>query len=85
MASTTLGSHTGGATNLDRYGQGPLWHEKGGTRFMRYPTIPIWQNLSRAREYDHEIEETLGTGGREFDNHVRRWGLDRVREPRSED
>ncbi len=85
VESTALGSHTGGASNLDHYGQGPLWRETGGTRFMRYPTIPIWQNLSRAREYDHEIEETLGAGGRECDNHVRRWALDRVRKPRGEE
>lgn len=68
-----------------RYGEGPLWRETGGTRFMRYPTIPIWQNLSRGREYEREIEETLGTGGREFDTHVRRWDTDRMRRPRGEE
>jgi hypothetical protein len=52
---------------------------------MRYPSIPIWQNLSRGREYDRDIDETLGTGSREMDNHVRRWNTERMRKPRGEE
>ena len=86
VESSTLGAtEVGGEAYIDRYGQGSLWRENTGTRFMRYPTIPIWQDLSRGRNYDREIEETLGTGSRELDNHVRRWNLDRMRKPRGEE
>ena len=68
-----------GEAYIDHYGQGARWRKNNGTRFMRYPTIPIWQNLSRGRNYDQEIEETLGTGGREFDNHIRRWDMNLAR------
>jgi len=75
VESSALGAtETGGEAYIDRYGQGARWQENGGTRFMRYPAIPIWQNLSRGRNYDRGVEETLGTGDRELDNHVRRWG-----------
>ena len=52
---------------------------------MRYPTIPIWQNLSRGRNYDLEIDETLGTGSREQDNQIRRWDLSRMTNRRGEE
>ncbi len=42
-------------------------------RSTRYPSIPIWQNLSRGREYDRDIEETLGAGGREHAGRVSGW------------
>lgn len=73
------------ATNLDVYGRGESWRENGGTRAMRYPKIPIWQNLSRGREYDRDIDETLGDAPIELGSHVRRWNLDRVRNPRGEE
>lgn len=83
---TSLGAtEVGGEAYIDRYGQGDQWRENGGTRFMRYPTIPIWQNLSRGRNYDRDIDETLGTGDRELDNHVRRWDMERMRNPRGEE
>lgn len=86
VESSTLGAtEVGGEAHIDRYGQGDQWRENAGTRFMRYPTIPIWQNLSRGREYDRDIDETLGTGSRELDNHVRRWDMDRMRKPRGEE
>ena len=86
VESSTLGAtETGGESYLDRYGQGTHWRENGGTRFQRYPTIPIWQNLSRGRDYDRDIDETLGTGNREMDNQIRRWDMDRVRQPRGEE
>lgn len=72
-------------TYIDRYGEGPHWRENFGTRFMRYPSIPIWQNLSRGREYDRDIDETLGTGPREMGNPIRRWDMDRLRQPRGEE
>jgi hypothetical protein len=86
VESSALGAaEVGGETHLARYGQGPQWRENAGTRFMRYPEIPMWQNLSRGRDYDREIEETLGTGSRELGNQVRRWDLDRMRARRGEE
>lgn len=86
VESSTLGAtEVGGEAYIDRYGQGFQWREDTGTRFMRYPTIPIWQNLSRGREYDRDIEETLGTMSRELDNQVRRWDLETMRNRRGEE
>ena len=86
VESSALGAaEIGGETNGERYAQGPLWRENGGTRFMRYEGIPFWQNLSRGREYDRDIEETLGTGSREQGAHVRRWDTERMRNPRGEE
>ena len=83
--STQGASQFGGETYSQRFGMGDRWRENGGTRFMRYPTIPIWQNLSRGRNYDRDIEETLGTGSREQPNQIRRWNLDRIRNKRGEE
>ncbi len=66
------------------YSWGNNWEKNGGTRLMRRPAIPFWQKLSREGA-DYDIEETLGTAGREFDSHVRRWDMDRVRKPGGED
>lgn len=74
-----------GTAYLDLHGRGPAWRENGGTRFMRYPSIPRWQDLSRGREYDRDIAETLGTGSRELDTHVRRWDMSRARAARGEE
>ena len=57
---------------------GNHWRENGGTRFMRYESIPFWQKGGRVG-YDYDIEETLGTAGRELDSNVRRWDMERVR------
>jgi len=87
VESSTLGStEVGGEAYLDRYGQGSQWRENNGTRFMRYEGIPRWQHTAGALDgIDRDIDETLGTGSRELDNHVRRWGMDRMRKPRGED
>lgn len=76
---------TGGLpTEGQLYAEGAGWWARGGTRFMRYPEIPFWQDLS-ARPYERDIDETLGTAPRELDSQVRRWGLDRVARPRGMD
>ena len=87
VESSTLGAtEVGGEAYIDRYGQGAQWRENNGTRFMRYPTIPRWQHTALAAgQIDREIDETLGTGSREQDNQVRRWNLDRMRNPRGEE
>ena len=86
VETSTLGAtEFGGETHLQRFGEGDRWRENGGTRFMRYETIPIWQNLSRGRNYELDINGTLGTGMRETDNPVRRWNLDRVKNSRGEE
>jgi hypothetical protein len=72
-------STLGGNLHIDRYGRGNSWQENGGTRAMRYPTIPVWQKSGR-RNYDQDIEETLGAGTRESSNHVRRWDISSVRD-----
>ena len=51
---------------------------------MRYTSPPFWQKGGR-EGYDYDIEENLGTAGRELDNHVRRWPLDRIRDHRGEE
>jgi len=68
----------------DAYAWGNTWRENGGTRFMRRETIPFWQQGGR-EGYDRDIEDTLGTAGRELDGHVRRWDMDRVRKPRGQE
>lgn len=87
VESSTIGAtEVGGEAYIDRYGQGDRWRENDGTRFMRYPTIPRWQHTALAvGQIDRDIEETLGTGSRELDNHVRRWDLSRMRDPRGEE
>jgi len=66
------------------YSWGNMWEENGGTRYQRYQTIPFWQQGGR-EGYELDIEETLGTAGRELDAPVRRWPMDRVREPRGQE
>lgn len=75
-ASVLRSAETGGPRDIDL--------QRGGTRFMRYPTIPIWQNLSRNRDHDRDIEETLGTGSRELDSSVRRWDMDLLKKYRDD-
>lgn len=62
------------------YSWGNNWKANGGTRFMRYEEIPFWQKGGH-EGYDYDIEETLGTQMRETDNPVRRWDMDRLRQP----
>ena len=63
-AATTVGSTE--IANVE-YGAveswGDRWQENGGTRFMRYESIPFWQQGGRSG-YEYDIEETLGTAGR---------------------
>jgi hypothetical protein len=44
---------------------------------------PFWQKGGH-EGYDYDIEENLGTQMRESDNHVRRWDLDRMRQPQGQ-
>jgi hypothetical protein len=72
-----VGAAYGGANTW-----GDAWKENGGTRFMRREKIPFWQRGGR-EGYDHDVEETLGSGDRELGGQVRRWDMDRVRKPRA--
>jgi len=83
---TKVGSseiHAGQAYG-DAYAWGGSWRENGGTRFMRRESIPFWQQGGR-EGYDRDIEDTLGTAGRELDGHVRRWDMDRVQKPHGQE
>lgn len=61
------------------------WSGSNGSRFDRWGgEIPFWQKGGRDG-YDLDIEETLGTAARETDNPVRRWDMDRLREPRGQE
>ncbi len=83
---TTLGAmEVGGPTFGDRTAWGDQWRENGGTRAMRRPEIPFYQNLSRGREYDRDIRETIGSGTLEFDSQVRAWDTQKMRDPRGEE
>ncbi len=78
-APETAGKAYGGV-----YSWGDRWKENGGTRYQRYPEIPFWQKGGR-EGYELDIEETLGTAGRELDAHVRRWDMDKLRDPRGQE
>ena len=54
------------------------------TRFMRYESSPFWQRGGR-EGYDFDIEDTLGTSGRELDGQVLRWDMARARHPRAQE
>lgn len=85
-ATDTMTGHTetmGRAYGGD-YGWGDTWQENGGSRFMRFPSIPYWQKGGR-EGYDGDIEETLGTQARELDGHVRRWSMEILRNPRGQE
>ncbi len=66
------------------YAWGDNWQDNGGTRFMRYPDGPMFWQKGGREGYDYDIEETLGTQMREADNHVRRWDMDRMRQPQGQ-
>ena len=86
-ATGTESSRPGGQTGHaygDATAWGDAWRENGGTRLMRYESIPFWQKGGR-QGYDSDIEDTLGSAGRELGSHVRRWNMDRVREPRGQE
>ena len=68
----------------DETAWGSSWRENGGSRFMRYESVPFWQ-LGGREGYERDIDETLGTQSRELDNPVRRWDMDRVRAVRAQE
>jgi len=72
-------AHQGNSASWDN-----AWEENGGSRFMRYESIPFWQQGGR-QGIDYDIEETLGTESKELDGHVRRWDMDRVTLPRGQE
>lgn len=80
----TGATETMGRTYGELYAWGDSWRENGGTRAQRYERIPFWQRGGRMG-YDTDIEETLGTAGRELDAHVRGWDMDRVTKPRGQE
>jgi hypothetical protein len=82
--TTTGAPETMGQAYGANYGWGGAWQENGGTRFMRYETIPFWQRGGR-EGIDYDIEENLGTAARELDGQVRRWDMDRLRKPRGQE
>jgi hypothetical protein len=82
---TSLGkAEVAGKAYGSQYSWGNSWAENGGTRFQRYESSPFWQKGGR-EGYEHDIEETLGTAGREMDAHVRRWDMDKLRNPRGQE
>lgn len=85
VSETATGApETTGQGYGDQYAWGSEWQQNGGTRFMRYESVPFWQQGGR-EGIDGDIEETLGTAGRELDSHVRRWNMDRLIEPRGQE
>jgi hypothetical protein len=84
-ADTAIGSSDAmGETYGAESAWGPGWPDHGGGRFMRYEAPPFWQKGGR-EGYDYDIEETLGVSARETGNPVRRWDMDRLREPRGDE
>lgn len=73
------------STYGDIYAWGDNWRENGGTRAMRYEEIPFWQILNRRNGMEKNIEETLGTAGREFEAPVRGWDMSRLTNPRGQE
>lgn len=78
------GAPSEGYTYNNIYGEGPQWRQEGGGRFMRYPVPPTWQNLTRSRPYERDIEETLEPNV-ELDSPIRRWDRERLLKPRGEE
>ncbi|MDE2097427.1 MAG: hypothetical protein KGL39_09300 [Patescibacteria group bacterium] len=63
---------------------GNNWVHGTGTRFMRYERPMFWQDGRGRDGYDRDIEETLGTAGRELDNDVRKWNIERATSKKGE-
>lgn len=76
--------HNKAITNQQRFAEGPLWREAGGTRYQRYEHPPRWQNAKRGKP-DYNIDGTLGMGMKDTGNHVRKWDMDRIRNFRGEE
>lgn len=86
VASDTIIGSTefAGIKNGDIFAWGPDWKKNGGSSFMRYPTIPFWQQGGR-EGIDSDIDETLGVGIFDSGNHVRGWDMDKLNKPRGQD
>lgn len=70
-SKTTLGSaNMVGISNGDLRAFGSTWIDNGGSRFMRYESIPFWQKGGR-EGYELDIDETLGSSALELGGHVR--------------
>ena len=83
-SDTIIGStEFAGVKNGDLYAWGPNWKKNGGSSFMRYPTIPFWQQGGR-EGIDYDIDETLGVGIFDSGNHVRGWSMDRLTNPKGQ-
>lgn len=88
-----------GPSQGDLTAWGPYWTLNGGSRFQRRDKIPRWQRAGhRPQLYTGrqtacdpgDVEETLGSGSREFGGgsrvgQVRGWDMRRLRDPRGED
>lgn len=74
--------NTTGRAYGDDSSWGTAWKDNGGTRFMRYESIPFWQKGGR-EGYDTDIDETLGLQMRESNSHVRGWDMERLKIPSS--
>ena len=84
-SDTIIGStEFNGVKNGDIFAWGPSWKQNGGSSFMRYPTIPFWQQGGR-EGIDYDIDETLGVGIFDSDTHVRGWDMDKLTKPRGQD
>lgn len=77
-------SNPKGIVNGSLYAWGDDWQKNGGTRFMRREGIPFWQK-GGGHAHEADIEEGLGTGIREADNHVRRWSTETLKNNRGEE
>jgi hypothetical protein len=85
VSETTTGApETMGKAYGATYGWGDTWAENGGTRFQRFESIPYWQKGGR-EGYEADIEENLGTAARELDGQVRRFDMDKIRNPRGQE
>jgi len=71
-----VGVDTGKAGPRDTWGT----PADGGNRFMRYETMPFWQNVNR-RGQERDIGETLGLGMHDVESQISTWNpklLDRA-------
>jgi hypothetical protein len=60
------------------------WAGSNGARFQRWDGIPFWQKGGH-EGYELDIDESLGVLMRETGNPVRRWDMDRLRDPRGQE
>ena len=83
-SDTIIGSTKfAGIKNGDIFAWGPNWKKNGGSSFMRYPTIPFWQQGGR-EGIDYDIDENLGVGIFDSDTHIRGWDMDKLTKPKGQ-